>query len=281
MTVYSWVIVGTDGSATATQAVRRAAVLASGLSAPLLVAVAFKPTRPEDLGPPSVRAQMPGEGWAGTDYRAATATANEAAAIARQTASLVVETATPEGDPASALLDLAEARPGSLLVVGSQGMTASRRFLLGSVPNKVTHHAVGDVLVVRTGSEAESSPPTRIVVGTDGSKTAQRAVERAVEIAAPLGATVTMLSAGEDASRAREAVETAGAAADSARVAWRTDVRGGAAVDALLDAARSHDLAVVGNKGMTGAGRLLLGSVPNTVSHHITTDLLVVRTDAP
>lgn len=36
---------------------------------------------------------------------------------------------------------------------------------------------------------------------------------------------------------------------------------------------------VVGSKGMAGAARFLLGSVPNTVSHHITTDLLIVGTD--
>jgi nucleotide-binding universal stress UspA family protein len=62
-----------------------------------------------------------------------------------------VDTAAVEGEAAEALLDLAEARPGSLLAVGSQGMTGSRRFLLGAVPNKVSHHAPGDVLVGNKG----------------------------------------------------------------------------------------------------------------------------------
>ena len=39
-----------------------------------------------------------------------------------------------------------------------------------------------------------------------------------------------------------------------------------------------YDLLVVGNKGMTGASRFFLGSVPNKVSHHAPTALLIVRT---
>jgi nucleotide-binding universal stress UspA family protein len=49
---------------------------------------------------------------------------------------------------------------------------------------------------------------------------------------------------------------------------------------ALLDEVEQggYDLLVVGNKGMTGVGRFFLGSVPNKVSHHVNTSLLIVRT---
>lgn len=280
MSVYPWVIVGTDGSATATQAVLRAAVLAAGLSAPLLVASAFYPTRPEDLGPPSVRAQMPGEGWAAIAYRAATDTVQEAAALAAQATGVQVQTATPEGEPAAALLDLAEARPDSLLVVGSQGMTASARSLLGNVPNKVTHHAVGDVLVARTGGDVDTGAPGRLLIATDGSPTAGLAVERGVQLAGAFGAQVTLLTADRDAQRGGDVVAAAAKEAEAAGVAWHGDVRASAPTDAILDAAPGHDLVVVGSKGMAGAARFLLGSVPNTVSHHIKRDLLIVGTDA-
>lgn len=278
MSVYPWVVVGTDGSATATQAVVRAAVLAAGLSAPLLVAMAYHRDRPEDYGPPSQRAQMPGE-FSGNEYRAAAGTVQDAAALATSTVTVDVDTACPEGEPATALLELAERHPGSLLVVGSQGLGVTARFILGNVPHKVIHHAVGDVLVVRTGEEPQLSAPRRLLVGTDGSTTAARAVGRAVDVAAAVGAEVTVMSAQRTEADAREAVEEAGQLAQAAGVPWHAEVRSDAPAEALLDAAGRHDLIVLGNKGMTGASRFLLGSVPNKVSHHIRTDLLIVKTN--
>ena len=65
-------------------------------------------------------------------------------------AGLDVETFAREGDPADAILDVAEEREADLIVVGNKGMTGARRFLLGSVPNKVSHHAPCSVLIVRT-----------------------------------------------------------------------------------------------------------------------------------
>jgi nucleotide-binding universal stress UspA family protein len=61
-----------------------------------------------------------------------------------------VETFAREGDPADAILDVAEEKNADLIVVGNKGMTGARRFLLGSVPNKVSHHAPCNVMIVRT-----------------------------------------------------------------------------------------------------------------------------------
>ena len=55
-----------------------------------------------------------------------------------------------EGDPADAILDVAEEEKADLIVVGNKGMTGAKRFLLGSVPNKISHHAPCSVLIVRT-----------------------------------------------------------------------------------------------------------------------------------
>jgi nucleotide-binding universal stress UspA family protein len=55
-----------------------------------------------------------------------------------------------EGDPADAILDVAEEQKSDLIVVGNKGMSGAKRFLLGSVPNKVSHHAPCSVLIVRT-----------------------------------------------------------------------------------------------------------------------------------
>jgi nucleotide-binding universal stress UspA family protein len=61
-----------------------------------------------------------------------------------------VKTFAREGDPADAILDVAEEEGADLIVVGNKGMTGAKRFLLGSVPNKVSHHAPCSVLIIRT-----------------------------------------------------------------------------------------------------------------------------------
>ena len=61
-----------------------------------------------------------------------------------------MQTHAIEGEPAEAILDAAEKTEADLIVVGNKGMTGARRFLLGSVPNNVSHHAPCSVLIVRT-----------------------------------------------------------------------------------------------------------------------------------
>lgn len=282
MAVYRTVITGTDGSATATEAVQRAALLAAGLGAPLLVAAVFTRPKPEDFGPPSQRAEMPRESWLSASYRAAAETVADAAGLARTVAGtdLDVDTVTPEGEPADMLLAEAERRPGSLLVVGNQGMTGSQRFLLGSVPNKISHHAVGDVLIVRTGTQRAVEAPRRFLVATDGSETATRAVLRGAQVAAALGADVTIVTVDDNAGRARGTLDAALAVAEEAGVTATTQHRTGHAAEQIIEAEKGHDVVVVGNRGMTGAARFMLGNVPNRVSHHSETDLLIVSTDA-
>ncbi len=119
----------------------------------------------------------------------------------------------------------------------------------------------------------------RILVGTDGSPTAASAVTRAVEVAAATGAELTILSVG-DGERARAVVDAEAArhAESGAHISTRT--ASGDAASVLIDVAaqEGYDLLVVGNKGMTGASRFLLGSVPSKVSHHASVSLLIVRT---
>jgi nucleotide-binding universal stress UspA family protein len=143
----------------------------------------------------------------------------------------------------------------------------------------------------------------RIVVGTDGSETAKRAVQEATQLAKQTGASLDIVSAFEPvpSSRLREErlqapsdIEHAvnpqedvnGLLAEAERdvtdsgVKVRTFARQGEAADAILDVAEEEnaDLIVVGNKGMTGAKRFLLGSVPNKESHHAPCSVLIIRT---
>jgi nucleotide-binding universal stress UspA family protein len=118
-----------------------------------------------------------------------------------------------------------------------------------------------------------------ILVGTDGSPTAGRAVARAVEVAAATGARLTILSVDRE-ERGRKIVDEVAKEHRDSGVDIDTKVIAGDPASVLVDESEQggYDLLVVGNKGMTGASRFFLGSVPNKVSHHAPTALLIVRT---
>jgi nucleotide-binding universal stress UspA family protein len=120
----------------------------------------------------------------------------------------------------------------------------------------------------------------KILVGTDGSKTAAKAVERAVDVAKASGATLTIFTASSPA-RGEQVVAAEAQRHASSGVSIDTQVTDGEPVGALIDTARTggYDLLVIGNRGMTGVTRFLrLGSVPNKLSHHLPCSLLIVKT---
>ncbi len=119
----------------------------------------------------------------------------------------------------------------------------------------------------------------RILVGSDGTKTAARAVDRAVEVARATGGRVTILCATSDVAAGERIVQAEAERHAGAGIGIETLVAQGDAASEILDVAEDgrYDLVVLGNKGMTGARRFL-GSVPNKVSHHLACSLLIVRT---
>jgi nucleotide-binding universal stress UspA family protein len=119
----------------------------------------------------------------------------------------------------------------------------------------------------------------RILVGTDGSRTAARAVDRAVELAAATGARLTVLTAGAEAKALITAEAEVARHRDRGVAIEAKAIDGDPAAVLLDEAERGHyDLLVMGNKGMTGVSRFLMGSVPNKVSHHAASNILIVRT---
>jgi nucleotide-binding universal stress UspA family protein len=146
--VFRSIVVGTDGSDTATQAVRQAADLASAVGASLELVSAYEPVSEQRLA--GERRQAPEDlQWAIGPREDVDTTLEAAAAIARERG-VTVELRPRQGDPADAILDVAEEHDADLIVVGNKGMTGAKRFLLGSVPNKVSHHAPCSVLIIRT-----------------------------------------------------------------------------------------------------------------------------------
>jgi nucleotide-binding universal stress UspA family protein len=142
------IVVGTDGSDTAAQAVRQAVDLAGAVGAKLELVSAYSPVSVQRLS--EERRQAPEDlQWAINPREDVDATLEAAASIARD-AGVEVEVYPRQGDPADAILDVAEEREADLIIVGNKGMTGAKRFLLGSVPNKVSHHAPCSVLIIRT-----------------------------------------------------------------------------------------------------------------------------------
>ncbi len=146
--MFATIVVGTDGSDTAREAVRQAVELAGRVGARLEIVCAYGPVssgRLRDEGRP-VPAD---EQWLVNQREDVDATLREAAAVAED-AGVEVRTYARQGDPADAVLDVAEERHADLVVVGNKGLTGAKRFLLGSVPNRVSHHAPCSVLIIRT-----------------------------------------------------------------------------------------------------------------------------------
>lgn len=141
---------------------------------------------------------------------------------------------------------------------------------------------------------------TTIVVGTDGSSSAATAVQHAAELAALSGADLHIAMAapripvlvapdmvvasnewGEASEQSTQlALDAAAVIAEEAGCTATTHAVGGDPADALLSLCEQvdADLLVVGNRGMQGARRFLLGSVSSRCAHHAVCSVLIVQT---
>ena len=139
----------------------------------------------------------------------------------------------------------------------------------------------------------------RIVVGTDGSETATKALKSAATLAAQSGAELHIVSGyhskalrvtgkgsnveGWMVSSVDQVAGILNDAADIARgekVKVTTHNEEGDPAKALVTIAKQveADLVVVGNRGMKGVKRFVLGSVPNDVAHKAPCAVLILKT---
>lgn len=146
--MYGSIVVGTDGSDTAGEAVRQAVTLAKSLGAKLQIVSAYEPVSDTRLREEAQQAPSDMQ-WMVNPREDVEAVLRGAAEKAHDEG-VETETFARQGDPADAILDVAEENGSDLIVVGNKGMTGAKRFLLGSVPNKVSHHAPCSVLIIRT-----------------------------------------------------------------------------------------------------------------------------------
>ena len=143
------IVVGTDGSNTAMTAVQHAAELAHAMGARVHVVSAYKPMTAAHV---AAGAGMPEIAAIDIEPSAkVNSILDQAAAVVRMRG-VECETYALKGDPAGALLDVAETQKATMIIVGNKGMdsASAKRFLLGNVPDKVSHHAPCSVMIVRT-----------------------------------------------------------------------------------------------------------------------------------
>lgn len=143
--MFKSIVVGTDGSQTADRAVARALELARLTKAKLHVVSAYapSPTRVTGGAPAAEAAE-----WSVRPDFKVDSVLERAGDQARRN-DIEIETHAPKGDPGDAIVALAKEIDADLIVLGSRGMQGARR-VLGSVPNKVSHRAPCDVLIVHT-----------------------------------------------------------------------------------------------------------------------------------
>lgn len=208
-------------------------------------------------------------------------------------AGVTVETRVLEGEPAITLLDLIKELSPGLVVAGTHGV-GFRRFLLGSVSQRLLEEAPCDLLLFR--GEALVDRPLNVVVGLDGSVHAERALKIAEGLAAALSACLVLAHVADyhipfaprdPYSGVREALREHGAAllhAARARVvapveAIVEDLRDGSPRPALIAACEQHApaMAVVGSRGVHGFHGLLVGSTARDLVNHASCPVLVVR----
>jgi len=278
----STILLATDGSPDSRLAARAAADLATRGGAALHVLHAWEPYRSFSGMVPVVSPVMDPDS-------ARALVAEEVTYLRAQHHAPVAGVHVRVGAPVREILDLAAQIHAGMIVMGSRGLGAVRRAVLGSVSEDVVHHAHVPVLVMRGGAAAW--PPTRVVVGDDATPDAIAMLRLAGAVAEMFGAAVTLVHAlpklretlrgnGEvhgpvvdDILEFAQAELEEHAASLPPEVHARTIPRvvTGDAAEALLDAAdmvHGHALVVVGSRGLGGFDRLRLGSVSTAMLRH-------------
>ncbi len=215
-----------------------------------------------------------------------------AAALTEQP-DLRVSGLTSVRSPSQALIDASS--DASLLVLGSRGLGTALGAILGSVAFTVAGRARCPVIVVKPSSSADQGlgPDAKAVVGTDGSPSADIAVEFAAEWATGASAALEIVVAtGQGAIRGvdieelrRSSTHVVDSSVALARSSWPTlrvegRVEDGPADQILIAASAEADFVVVGSRGRGAFEGLLLGSVSHAVIHGSHCPVGVIGTDS-
>lgn len=283
------VLVGIDGSEAAAEAVRWAAVDAVHHRAPLHIVHGIG--APMDFGPGIAFDQIDYDAYREAGNAAVDMARGFATAAAAPIGELDIATFVVEAPPIPVLLD--RSKDARLLVVGTRGLGAFRRSLLGSVSTAVARHAHCPVAVI---PEPENYTPDRllgpVLVGVDGSASATRAIEIAFDEAVRRNVAVRAVLTWSEFNRyisrtgmQKEAEELlseslAGYAEKYPDLHVKRVVVEDRPARRLLAEAENAQLIVVGSRGRGGFAGMTLGSVSQAVLHATDCPLIIARSQS-
>ena len=281
------VVVGVDGSARATEAVRWAAVEAARRGVPVRLVCAV-----HDAADRVLRAELV-QHYEKVVTRRAREVLTEALDVAgREVPGVEVESELATGHPVGVLRE--ESERALLVVVGDRGLSRVAGLLAGSVSVALATHAACPVVVVR-GPESSGRDDRPVVVGVDGSPGGEAAVAFAYEAASfrrvglvavhtwwdlfadPALAPLLDWDAIETDERLLLAERLAGWAEKYPDVAVERVITRGLPAQQLLRRAAGAQLVVVGSRGRSELAGLVLGSVSNTLLHRSPCPVVVAR----
>ncbi len=287
------ILVATDGSEDALLAAQAALDLSDRTGAELHVVHAW-----QDLRPPTLPAMAIDEYSQAYELwkRAAEELLEEEAERLRGAGGTVAAAHLREGRPAEEITKLAEELNIGLVIIGSRGLGAMKRLVMGSVSEGVVHLASCPTLVVRGGERAW--PPSRLIIGDDASEEARRAGELAAGIGKLFDARallvrvypqVTVFKANrivhtraskELLGRGERSLEERAAELESIlRVSPEVRVTSGEAAAVIQQAAeegREPTLVAVGRRGLGAVRHFALGSVSSAVLRAVSGPVLIV-----
>ncbi|WP_054812629.1 universal stress protein [Nocardia arizonensis] len=280
------VLVGTDGSEAASEAVRWAAVDAAGHGSPLHIVCAID--IPVQYAPGVALSQIDYEAYRATAAATVSAAREIATAAATPIRSIDIETHVVQERPIPLLRDMS--KNARLLVVGTHGYGAVRRWILGSVSTSLARHAHCPVAVVPPaavqGTDRADGP---VVVGVDGSEGSALALDIAFDEASRREAELVAVLAWSEFARyisradmQSEAEELlartiAGYAEKYPDVEVRRVVDEDRPAARILATAEHARMIVVGSHGRGGFAGMTLGSVGNAVLHAAECPVVIAR----
>lgn len=276
MSAYDSIVVGVDGSDPAETAIRHAVGYASEFDARLLGVAAVVEHELSPLGIPEHELSVDED-----TKRSLTRLESLAG-----DAGVPCETVVERGVAHETVLDNADRVDADLVALGTHGRTGFDRLLLGSVAERTLR--TSDVPVLTTHAMPEGSPSVRdVLVPTDGSDCAERAVDHALQVARRFEATVHALSVVDVSALSssfaagpgipavvntleeqyQETVDAVAERAEEYDLVAETAVTEGAPARVIRGYVDDHgvDLVAMGTHGRSGFSRQLIGSVAERV----------------
>ncbi|MFB6122721.1 MAG: universal stress protein [Haloferacaceae archaeon] len=293
--MYDDLLVPVDGSDCSVAAAREAAVVADAFDARvrLLHVLSRSALRGEGVDPETADEAT---------LRELAADALDAAKRPLDASGVATDVAVRVGDTTDEIRSSLAAGDADLIAMGTHGRTGVRRFLLGSVAERVVRTASVPVVTARARPVEDVGPYEEILLPTDGSEASRAGVERGLDVAEAFDARVhvlyvvdrRLLSSGVDVgpalsdvearlrTRGDEAVASVADRATERGVEATTDVVEGIPHSRIRSAVtnRDVDFVAMGTHGKTGTNRWLTGSVAEQILRTSPGPVLTSRSEA-